>query len=143
MKLNLILKILPIEIILALDLTTDQNVMKESCFEFLFRIFTCTLSLRRRITQIYVLQLLFDFFKFQAISYCFGELGVSSSNRASSSLQILVLIPVLNYSCSFSVGIVKSQNLTYFSQRVLFIGPLVEMNPEIWNMQVTTRFDNS
>ena len=46
MKLNLILKVLPIEIILALELTTNHNVMKELRFEFLSRILTCTLTVR-------------------------------------------------------------------------------------------------
>ena len=40
MKLNLILKMLPIEITLAL--TKNQNVIKEPCFEFLSRILTRT-----------------------------------------------------------------------------------------------------
>ena len=43
MKLNLILKMLPIEIILALELKTNENVMKLLNFEFLSRILTCSL----------------------------------------------------------------------------------------------------
>ena len=43
MKLNVILKILPIEIILALELTINQNVMNWLCFQFLSRILTCSL----------------------------------------------------------------------------------------------------
>ena len=42
MKLNAILKMLPTEIILALELRTNQNVMNWLCFEFLSRILTCT-----------------------------------------------------------------------------------------------------
>ena len=43
MKLNLILKMLPIEIILSLELKTNENVMKLLNFEFLSRILTCSL----------------------------------------------------------------------------------------------------
>ena len=35
MKLSLVLKMLSMEIFLALELTTNQDMMKESCFEFL------------------------------------------------------------------------------------------------------------
>ena len=43
MKLNLILKMLAVAIALAMELTTNQNVMKRLCFEFLYRILTCPL----------------------------------------------------------------------------------------------------
>ena len=62
MKLNLIQKILPTEMILDLGLTVNPNVMKGSCLEFFFVIFTCTSTLRQWITYVYVFQLLFDFF---------------------------------------------------------------------------------
>ena len=52
MKLNLILKMLAIEIILALTLTANQNVMKVLCFEFLSKIFTCSLTLRALLSEI-------------------------------------------------------------------------------------------
>ena len=55
---------LPIEIILALELTANQNMMKDLCFEFLSKILSSTLTLRRRITQIDVSQPLFGFIKF-------------------------------------------------------------------------------
>ena len=42
MKLNLILKMLAVGIILALELTANQNVMKWLCFKLLSRILTCT-----------------------------------------------------------------------------------------------------
>ena len=46
MKLNQIKKMLPIEISFALELTTNQNVIKGLCLEFPSRILTCTLTLR-------------------------------------------------------------------------------------------------
>ena len=48
MKLNLILKILPIEIILALEIKTNENLMKELCFKFLSRNLIYNLTLRGR-----------------------------------------------------------------------------------------------
>ena len=50
MKLNVILKILSIEMILALELTKNQNVMNGVRLEFLSRILTCKLTVRRHIT---------------------------------------------------------------------------------------------
>ena len=47
MKLKLILKMLPVESILALESATNQNVMKKPCFEFLSRVLTFTLTLTR------------------------------------------------------------------------------------------------
>ena len=87
MELNMILKMLPVEIILTLELITNQNVMKGLCFEFLSRILTCILTLRRRIMLIYVFQLLFGFAKFWN-TYCgFGKLGLSSSDCALNFKQ--------------------------------------------------------
>ena len=53
-----------IGMILALELATNQNVIKRPCLAFLSRILICTLTLRQQITQIYVFQLLFCFFKY-------------------------------------------------------------------------------
>ena len=50
MKLKLILKILPTEMILDLGLTINKNVMKESRMEFVSIIFTYTLTLKQWIT---------------------------------------------------------------------------------------------
>ena len=41
---------LPIEMISALELTTNQIVMKGAFLEILSRILTCKLTIRRRIT---------------------------------------------------------------------------------------------
>ena len=50
MKLKMILKMLPIEFILALESATNQNVLKKSSFEFLSKILAFTLTFWRRIT---------------------------------------------------------------------------------------------
>ena len=50
----------PNEIMLALKLKKNQNVMKGPCFEFVSRILTCTLTLRQRLKLLYFSQLLFD-----------------------------------------------------------------------------------
>ena len=60
MKLNLLLKILPIEIIFAFELKANQNFMKGLFFEFLSRILIPTLTFLRRITYIYIFKLLFS-----------------------------------------------------------------------------------
>ena len=44
LKLNIMLKMRPNEMNLALELTTNKNVMKMPCLEFLSRILTCTLT---------------------------------------------------------------------------------------------------
>ena len=44
MKLNMILKMRPIEMNLALELTKNKNVMKMPYLEFLSRILTCSLT---------------------------------------------------------------------------------------------------
>ena len=80
MKLNLSLKTVLIEMILALDLIENLNNMKRSCLELAYRILTCTLTLRQWITQINVFQLLLGFFKFWAASFGFVMLGLKSSN---------------------------------------------------------------
>lgn len=43
---------LPIEIMLDLEVTTTQNVIKKPCFKILYRISTCASILSRWITQI-------------------------------------------------------------------------------------------
>ena len=63
MKLNLIVKMLPIEMILALELKINQNLMKGLCFDFPYKISISTLTLRRQIAQIYIFKLQFSFFK--------------------------------------------------------------------------------
>ena len=45
-KLNMILKMRPIEANLDLQLTANKNVMKGPRLEFLFRILACKLTLR-------------------------------------------------------------------------------------------------
>ena len=50
MKLNLTLKTLTIDIILALELAVHQNGMKHLSFEFLSTILTSILTLRQRKT---------------------------------------------------------------------------------------------
>ena len=53
MKLKLILKMFPTEFILALDSEKKSKCDGKALFQFLSRIFTFTLTLRRRITYIY------------------------------------------------------------------------------------------
>ena len=83
-KIKMILEMLPLEYTLASELTTNENVMKWLCFEFLFGILTCILSFRRRITQIYIFKVLFDFFNIWATSCGFQKLELSLSKYALS-----------------------------------------------------------
>ena len=62
MKLNLILKILSIEIILDLELKTNQSLMKELCFKFLSRIVACTLMKPNLILKVLPTAIIFTFY---------------------------------------------------------------------------------
>ena len=50
MTLKMTLKMVVNEMILALDLTTNQNIMKGPCLEFVSRILIWSLTLRQPIT---------------------------------------------------------------------------------------------
>ena len=71
---------LPIAVLLALQLPTNQNVIKTLYFKCLTKMFICTLNLRGWITQICDFKLAFNFFKFWTTSSSFQKLGVSPSN---------------------------------------------------------------
>ena len=56
---------LPVEMILALELTTNQNVnvKKEPCLEFISIVLIDSLTVRQPMVQIYVFQRVFGFAK--------------------------------------------------------------------------------
>ena len=82
MELNVALKMLLIDIIFELQVTTNQNVIKDPCFEFLSRILTCTLTLSR---QILVIRFSATHWFFQILSHflLFCEAGSKSGCAAN------------------------------------------------------------
>lgn len=61
MKLNLLLKILPIEIILDSEVRAEKNMTNEHCFGFLFTV----------LTRRYVFQTLFGVYRFKLLTVAF------------------------------------------------------------------------
>lgn len=61
MKLNLLLKILPIEIILDSEVRAENNMTNEHCFGFLFSV----------LTRRYVFQTLFGAYRFKLLTVAF------------------------------------------------------------------------
>ena len=74
----MILTMLPIEMVLALELTTNQNVMKGPCSEFVLSGLIGSLTVRQPMVQIYVFQRIFGFAKIWVTSCVFGKLRLSS-----------------------------------------------------------------
>ena len=80
MKLNLILKTPPIEIILTLELAKRENVTNNYCFQCFSRALTCTLTLRLWMTQIYGFQIQFFRIFNSLVNSCkFEKPGLRSS----------------------------------------------------------------
>ena len=74
MKLKLQLKVLLIDIILKLKVTTKEVMTKEPCFRCFCRLVTRSLILRPWKKQIYVFQALLSFWNFYATLSCFQKL---------------------------------------------------------------------